>query len=164
MENLTQTSKITLWKTKRKSASLPLILHSSWLCQRSRFLILINFDLNCSVWENGVVGEILNLFFRDQEVHEEQPHTGEEDAKHEGEGEDESIFETNWDESVEKFEDLNLKEEVLRGIYGYGFERPSPIQQKAILPVLQGRDTIAQVSHNFNKLIFSHFPPYFNEF
>ena len=64
----------------------------------------------------------------------------------EGEGEDESIFETNWDESVEKFDDLNLKEEVLRGVFGYGFERPSPIQQKAILPVLQGRDTIAQVS------------------
>lgn len=66
----------------------------------------------------------------------------------EGEGEDESIFETNWDESVEKFDDLNLKEEVLRGVFGYGFERPSPIQQKAILPILQGRDTIAQVSLN----------------
>jgi hypothetical protein len=52
---------------------------------------------------------------------------------------------SNWDESVEKFDELDLKEEVLRGIYGYGFERPSPIQQKAILPVIQGRDTIAQV-------------------
>ena len=41
---------------------------------------------------------------------------------------------------------MGLKEEVLRGIYGYGFTKPSPIQQKGILPVIQGNDTIAQVS------------------
>ena len=78
-------------------------------------------------------------------MHENLSHASTEDAKLEGEGEDASIFETNWDESVDRFEDLELKEEVLRGIYGFGFERPSPIQQKAILPILQGRDTIAQV-------------------
>lgn len=52
-------------------------------------------------------------------------------------------FKTNWEESVEKFDDLGLKEEVLRGVYGYGFVKPSPIQQKGILPVIQGKDTIA---------------------
>jgi len=45
---------------------------------------------------------------------------------------------------------MGLKEEVLRGIYGYGFNKPSPIQQKGILPVIQGHDTIAQVSLNYN--------------
>jgi hypothetical protein len=128
---------------------------------------LVKFDSNCSVWKNGVAGVNLKLVvFRDQEVHEEQPRFREENDKHEGEGEgeDDSIFETNWDESVEKFEDLNLKEEVLRGIYGYGFERPSPIQQKAILPVLQGRDTIAQVNYLLERLIFTNPPPSFNEF
>lgn len=59
--------------------------------------------------------------------------------------EEEETFDTNWDESVEKFDDLGLKEDVLRGIYGYGFVKPSPIQQKGILPVIQGKDTIAQV-------------------
>jgi translation initiation factor 4A len=49
----------------------------------------------------------------------------------------------NWEESVDKFDDMGLKEEVLRGIYGYGFNKPSPIQQKGILPVIQGHDTIA---------------------
>ena len=44
---------------------------------------------------------------------------------------------------VNKFDDMGLKEEVLRGIYGYGFKDPSPIQSKAILPVIQGKDTIA---------------------
>lgn len=42
----------------------------------------------------------------------------------------------NWDESVDRFDDMGLKEEVLRGIYGYGFNKPSPIQQKGILPVI----------------------------
>lgn len=55
----------------------------------------------------------------------------------------EEEFLTNWDESVESFDDMGLKEEVLRGIYGYGFVKPSPIQQKGILPVIQGKDTIA---------------------
>jgi superfamily II DNA/RNA helicase len=31
----------------------------------------------------------------------------------------------NWDESVDKFDDMGLKEEILRGIYGYGFNKPS---------------------------------------
>ena len=52
-------------------------------------------------------------------------------------------FVTNWDETVESFDDMGLKEETLRGIYGYGFVKPSPIQQKGILPVIQGKDTIA---------------------
>lgn len=48
------------------------------------------------------------------------------DAKNEGEDEeDDEVFETNWDQSVESFDDLGLKEEVLRGVYGYGFEKPS---------------------------------------
>jgi hypothetical protein len=59
--------------------------------------------------------------------------------------ETEEDFKTNWDESVESFDDMGLKEDVLRGIYGYGFVKPSPIQQKGILPIIQGKDTIAQV-------------------
>ena len=66
-------------------------------------------------------------------------------------GEEEETFDTNWDESVDKFDDLGLKEEVLRGIYGYGFVKPSPIQQKGILPVIQGKDTIAQVRNFYIK-------------
>lgn len=60
--------------------------------------------------------------------------------------ENEEDFETNWDLEVNKFDDMGLKDTVLRGIYGYGFVEPSPIQQKGVLPVIQGKDTIAQVS------------------
>lgn len=37
------------------------------------------------------------------------------------------MMESNWNESVEHFEDLNIKELLLRGIYGFGFEKPSAI-------------------------------------
>ena len=46
-------------------------------------------------------------------------------------------FETNWDKVVESFDHMNLKEDLLRGIYAYGFEKPSAIQQRGILPVIQ---------------------------
>lgn len=58
--------------------------------------------------------------------------------------EPDGIIESNWSEIIDNFDDMNLKEELLRGIYGYGFERPSAIQQRAILPCVRGRDVIAQ--------------------
>jgi translation initiation factor 4A len=64
---------------------------------------------------------------------------------------EESVMESNWDESVETFDDLPLKKDLLRGIYGYGFEKPSNIQQKAILPIIQGKDTIAQAQSGTGK-------------
>ncbi len=49
------------------------------------------------------------------------------------------------------FDALRLKEDLLRGIYGYGFERPSAIQQRAIVPILGGRDVIAQAQSGTGK-------------
>lgn len=37
------------------------------------------------------------------------------------------LLETNWDLEVDNFDDMGLKEEVLRGIYAFGFKDPSPI-------------------------------------
>ncbi len=42
------------------------------------------------------------------------------------------------------FEDILKDENLLRGIYAYGFENPSNIQSKAIPYILEGRDIIAQ--------------------
>ena len=39
---------------------------------------------------------------------------------------------------------MEIPEELLRGIYAYGFEKPSAIQQRAIKPTMLGRDLIAQ--------------------
>jgi len=46
--------------------------------------------------------------------------------------------------SINNWDDMELKTELLRGIYNYGFENPSNIQKQAILPIIQGRDIIAQ--------------------
>ena len=52
---------------------------------------------------------------------------------------------------TESFDDLNIKSNLLRGIYGNGYETPSSIQQKAIKPVIDGRDIIAQAQSGTGK-------------
>jgi len=47
-------------------------------------------------------------------------------------------------QSCSTFDDMNLKPDLLKGIYAYGFEKPSAIQQRAIRPIVRGRDVIAQ--------------------
>jgi translation initiation factor 4A len=51
----------------------------------------------------------------------------------------------------EKFDDMELPEDLLRGIYAYGFERPSAIQKKAIKPIAEGRELIAQAQSGTGK-------------
>jgi len=53
----------------------------------------------------------------------------------------------NWDD----FEELKENPNLLRGIYSYGFEKPSPIQSKAIKPLMEGRDIIAQAQSGTGK-------------
>jgi len=60
-------------------------------------------------------------------------------------------FETNYDEIVDNFDNMNLAEDLLRGIYAYGFEKPSAIQQRAILPLCKGLDIIAQAQSGTGK-------------
>lgn len=52
---------------------------------------------------------------------------------------------------VDSFDDMNLKDELLRGIYAYGFEKPSAIQQRAIMPCIEGHDVIAQAQSGTGK-------------
>lgn len=54
-------------------------------------------------------------------------------------------FISSWDELD------TLNENVLRGIYGYGFEKPSVIQQQAIKPIMMGKDIIAQAQAGTGK-------------
>ncbi|VEU21388.1 DEKNAAC102562 [Brettanomyces naardenensis] len=52
---------------------------------------------------------------------------------------------------VATFEEMDLKDDLLRGIYGYGFEAPSAIQSRAIMQIISGRDTIAQAQSGTGK-------------
>ncbi|KAG8900182.1 translation initiation factor eIF4A [Tulasnella sp. 408] len=63
----------------------------------------------------------------------------------------ETEIESNWDQVVDNFDNMELKAELLRGIYAYGFERPSAIQQRAIVPVVKGHDVIAQAQSGTGK-------------
>lgn len=63
----------------------------------------------------------------------------------------ETEVETNWDECTTTFDAMDLKEDLLRGIYAYGFEKPSAIQQRAVKPTLMGRDVIAQAQSGTGK-------------
>jgi translation initiation factor 4A len=60
-------------------------------------------------------------------------------------------IESNWNNVCETFDDMNLREDLLRGIYAYGFEKPSAIQQRAIVPLVKGHDTIAQAQSGTGK-------------
>lgn len=48
------------------------------------------------------------------------------------------LIQSNWNNITDNFDDMNLKESLLRGIYAYGFEKPSAIQQRAIIPCIKG--------------------------
>ncbi|KAG5422038.1 TIF1 [Candida metapsilosis] len=64
---------------------------------------------------------------------------------------DSGLIESNYDNVVHSFDDLNLKPNIVRGIFGYGYETPSAIQQRAILPITEGRDVLAQAQSGTGK-------------
>ena len=64
---------------------------------------------------------------------------------------EESQIETNYDKVVYKFDDMDLDSSLLRGVYGYGFEEPSAIQQRAIVPIIEGHDVLAQAQSGTGK-------------
>ena len=52
---------------------------------------------------------------------------------------------------IPSFDDMGLAPLLLRGVYGYGFEKPSAIQQRAIVPMIAGGDIIAQAQSGTGK-------------
>lgn len=56
-------------------------------------------------------------------------------------------YETSVD-IIDNFDDMGLKEDILRGIYSYGFEKPSAIQQRAIVPLARGKYFLRLYTNN----------------
>lgn len=50
-----------------------------------------------------------------------------------------------------EFDEMNLPENLLRGVFAYGFEKPSAIQEKGIVPIAEGRDVLAQAQSGTGK-------------
>jgi superfamily II DNA/RNA helicase len=62
----------------------------------------------------------------------------------------EDIYDSSYE--ISNFDELeNIDHNILRGIFAYGFEKPSPIQKKAIKPIISGRDIIAQAQSGTGK-------------
>jgi translation initiation factor 4A len=57
----------------------------------------------------------------------------------------------NSDYEIKSWDDLEIDEALLRGIHSMGYENPSPIQQRAIKPILMGRDVVAQAQSGTGK-------------
>jgi superfamily II DNA/RNA helicase len=62
---------------------------------------------------------------------------------------EEEILDSSYE--INTWDDLDIDPNILRGIYSYGFERPSPIQKKAIKPIMAGKDVIAQAQSGTGK-------------
>ncbi|KAE7998517.1 hypothetical protein FH972_003056 [Carpinus fangiana] len=60
-------------------------------------------------------------------------------------------FFTSYDEVYDSFDAMGLQENLLRGIYAYGFEKPSAIQQRGIVPFCKGLDVIQQAQSGTGK-------------
>jgi len=61
------------------------------------------------------------------------------------------VFESSSLQEIKSWDELDLNPNLLRGIFAYGFEKPSPIQSKAIQPVIEGHDIIAQAQSGTGK-------------
>jgi translation initiation factor 4A len=64
---------------------------------------------------------------------------------------DEVLCDTDSYNTINTWDDLEISPDLLRGIYAYGFEKPSPIQQRAIMPMLEKKDMIAQAQSGTGK-------------
>jgi superfamily II DNA/RNA helicase len=54
-------------------------------------------------------------------------------------------------ELINSWDDLDIDPNILRSIYAYGFEKPSPIQRRGIKPLVDGRDVIGQAQSGTGK-------------
>lgn len=64
---------------------------------------------------------------------------------------DDGMVETNWPEKCKAFDDMNLDDRLLRGIFYSGFQHPSLIQQRSIIPITKGYDVIGQAQSGTGK-------------
>ena len=65
--------------------------------------------------------------------------------------ENNKIIDHNEEPPLKNWDQLELNNNILRGIYAYGFENPSPIQARAVLPIIQGKDVVAQAQSGTGK-------------
>ncbi|XP_065199649.1 uncharacterized protein LOC135831237 isoform X2 [Planococcus citri] len=63
----------------------------------------------------------------------------------------EDSIQSDWNEAVDSFDKMELKPELLHGMYACGFQKPSAFQQRAIIPCIKGHDVIAQIQSGMER-------------
>jgi len=82
----------------------------------------------------------------------EQDNQPREDTREGDEQPESKANEVDWNNKImATFDEMDLKDDLLRGIYAYGFEKPSAIQQRGIMPILAGHDSICQAQSGTGK-------------
>jgi translation initiation factor 4A len=66
------------------------------------------------------------------------------DQNGQGQEQQQQPLSTDTPKVYETFDDMDLPDNLLHGIFSYGFEKPSSIQQVAVVPMKEGRDILAQ--------------------
>jgi len=61
----------------------------------------------------------------------------------------EDLYDASYE--IKTWDELDLATNLLRGVFSYGFEKPSPIQQKAIKPIILGKDVVVQAQSGTGK-------------
>lgn len=52
---------------------------------------------------------------------------------------------------IKSWDEMDLPESLLRGVYAYGWEKPSAIQSVAVKPLMEGRDVLSQAKAGTGK-------------
>jgi translation initiation factor 4A len=60
-------------------------------------------------------------------------------------------FTPNWHESIDNFDLMGLRDDLLHGVFAYGFRDPSPIQALSVRPIIDHRQVIAQARSGTGK-------------
>ena len=63
--------------------------------------------------------------------------------------EEEDRYDSSYE--IKTWDEIEMDNNILRGIYAHGFENPSPIQKKAIKPIILRKDVIAQAQSGTGK-------------
>jgi len=80
-----------------------------------------------------------------------------------------SKIEKEKEKRIERWDDMDIPTELLRGIYAYGFENPSEIQKQSIPHIILKQDIIAQAQSGMGKTgsfsigVLSRINPEFNK-
>jgi len=93
-----------------------------------------------------------NSFKSDEESHNLNE-LNKDETKEENKEENKNETNDEYDASneINSWDELDISSDILRGIFSAGFEKPSPVQRKAIKPIIDNKDIIAQAQSGTGK-------------